>query len=91
MLMSFIYTTLTTPSKTPITTTLVSSNGTDTIQTTILHPLTLSLLTSTTSTYVSSSTSGLTEPTNPTTGEFIRVRYYVSNLQENINFVLQLL
>ena len=67
MLMSSIHDTSTTLSKTPITT-LLSSNG---IDTTTLHPLTLSLLTSTTSTYVLSSTSGLTEPTNSPTSEFI--------------------
>ena len=68
MLMSSIYTTLTTPS---IITTLLSSNGIDTVQTTTLYPLTLSLLKSTTSTYVLSSSSGLTEPTNSLTSEFI--------------------
>ena len=75
MLMSSIYTTLTTPS---ITTTLLSSNGIDTIQPTTLYPLTLFLLTSTTSTtstYVSSSTSGLTEPST-STGEFSLVKKY---------------
>ena len=62
MLMFSNYTTLTTPS---ITTTLLSSNCIDTIklkQQYFNYPLTLFLLTSTTSTYVLSSTSGLTEP-----------------------------
>ena len=84
MLMSSIYTTLSTPS---ITTTLLSSNGIDTIQTTTvtLYPLTSSL-TSTTSlstlSHVSSSTADLTVSTNSPTGEFIVVHDKLINYSD---------